>query len=174
MATFFPRQTIELKFEEPKAFRRLSFSLVEMAIVTGVLLRVYRLLVLTHGSNNWLYLGGTFALGIVFLLGMLTAHLANYPLHQYFWRAPPFALIDVCAEMLTSALLIAVGHEANGSVRAHWDDWAGMAGQALLYRGLAIVLWALILAGVVQLVRRTLVSEDEDIAARAAARHRPV
>lgn len=174
MATFFPRHAVELKFEEPKAFRRLSFSLVEMAIVTGVLLRVYRLLVLTHGSNNWLYLGGTFALGFIFLLGMLTAHLANYPLHQYFWRAPAFALVDVAAEMATSALLIAVGREANGSVRAHWDDWAGMGGQALLYRGLAIIVWALILAGVVQLVRRTLVSEDEDIAARAAAKERPV
>jgi hypothetical protein len=33
---------------------------------------------------------------------------------------------------------------------------------ALLYRGLAIVLWGLILAGVVQLVRRTLVHEDEE------------
>ena len=31
--------TIELRVEEPKAFRRFSFSLVEMAIVTGILLR---------------------------------------------------------------------------------------------------------------------------------------
>ncbi len=42
MPNFFPIQTSELKFEEPKAFRRFSFSLVEMALVTGVLLRVYR------------------------------------------------------------------------------------------------------------------------------------
>ena len=47
MPTFFPRQTIEIRFEEPKAFRKFSFSLVEMAIVTGVLLRIYRLFVLT-------------------------------------------------------------------------------------------------------------------------------
>lgn len=170
MPTFFPRQTIELKLEEPKAFRRLSFSLVEMGIVTGVLLRVYRLFVLTHGSNNWLYLGGTFAFGLIFLLGMLTAHLANYPLHQYFWRAPAFALVDVAAEMATSALLIALGHEANGSVRAHWDDWVGMGGNALLVRGLLIVVWSLILAGVVQLVRRTIVNEDPDIIARSVSK----
>ena len=67
MANFFPKQTLEFKFEEPKAFRRISFSLVEMAIITGILVRVYRVVVLTHGSNNWLYLGGTITLGVVFL-----------------------------------------------------------------------------------------------------------
>jgi hypothetical protein len=162
MPNFFPVHTIELRHEGPKAFRRFSFSLAEMAIVTGVLVRIYRLLILTHGSNNWLYLSAIFAAGMIFLLGMLTAHLANYPLHQYLWRAPAFALIEVAAEMATSALLIALGREPNGTVRAHWDDWVGMGLNALLIRGLAIVLWGLILAGVVQLVRRTLVREDEE------------
>jgi hypothetical protein len=162
MPTFFPRHTTELRFEEPRAFRKFSFSLAEMAIVTGVLVRIYRLLTLTHGSNNWLYLAATFTFGIALLLGMLTAHLSNYPIHQYLWRAPAFALIEVGAEMVTSALLIAVGHEANGTVRAHWDDWIGMALNALLIRGVAIVLWGLILAGVVQLVRGRIVHEDDE------------
>jgi hypothetical protein len=118
--------------------------------------------ILTHGGNNWLYLGATFAVGAVLLLGMVTAHLANFPLHQYMWRAPAFAGIEVAAEMATSALLIAVGHEANGTVRAHWDDWIGMSLNALLIRGIAIVVWSAILAGSVQLVRRTVVHEDED------------
>src|SRR2546423_9991778 len=113
MPTYFPRQTIEFRLEEPKAFRRFSLSLVEMALVTGVLVRIYRVFILTHGSNNWLYLAGVSALGVIFLLGMLTAHLANYPLHHYFWRAPLFALIEVAAEMGTSALLICVGREAD-------------------------------------------------------------
>lgn len=162
MPNFFPRHTIELRLEEPKAFRRFSFSLVEMALVTGVLVRVYRLVILTHGSNNWLYLGVVFAVGMIFLLGMLTAHLANYPLNQYLWRAPAFAILEVSAEMLTSALLIFLGREPNGTVRAHWDDWVGMGMNALLFRGIAIVLWGLILAGVVQIVRRTLVHEDDE------------
>ena len=162
MPSFFPNHTIEIKIEEPQAFRRFSFSLVEMAIVTGVLIRLIRLVSLTHGSNNWFYLAGMVTVGLILLLGMLTAHLANYPLHQYLWRAPLFALIEVAAEMATSALLLTVGREANGTVRAHWDDWVGMGLNALLYRGLAIVLWGLILAGVVQLVRRTLVHEDEE------------
>jgi len=162
MPTFFPRKTIELRLEEPKTFRRVSFSLPEMAIATGVLIRVYRVLVLTHGSNNWLYIGGTFSLGLILLLGMLTAHLANYPLHQYLWRAPAFAVIEVAAEMVVSALLIAAGREPNGTVRAHWDDWPGMGLEALLKRGIAIFLWGLVLAGVVSLVRRTLVHEDDE------------
>jgi len=52
MPNFFPIQTSELKFEEPKAFRRFSFSLIEMALVTGVLLRVYRVLVVHTTTAN--------------------------------------------------------------------------------------------------------------------------
>lgn len=168
MSQFFPRKTTEIRIREPRAFRRLSYSLVEMALVTGIVVRTYRLVILTHGANNWLYLGATFALGAVFFLGMVTAHLANFPLHQYIWRAPAFAGIEVAAEMVTSALLIAIGHEANGTVRAHWDDWIGMSLNALLFRGIAILVWSAILAGSVQLVRRTVLHEDED-AKRAAA-----
>jgi hypothetical protein len=108
-----------------------------------------------------LYLGAVL-LGVIFLLAMVTAHLANYPLHQYLWRAPVFAVVEVGAEMTTSALLIALGREPNGTVRAHWDDWLGLGRDALLYRGVAIVVWGVILAGVVYLVRRTLVHEDEE------------
>jgi hypothetical protein len=162
MPRFFPNHAVEIKLEEPQVFRRLSFSLAEMAIVTGVLVRILRLIALTHGSNNWFYLAIVIAVGSVLLLGMLTAHLANYPLRDYLWRAPLFALIEVTAEMGTSALLIALGREANGTVRAHWDDLVGMALHALLYRGVAIVVWGLILAGVVQLVRRTIVHEDDE------------
>jgi hypothetical protein len=161
MPTFFPRRTVELILEEPKAFRRFSYSLWEMALVTGVLVRLYRMAVLTHPLNNWLYIAVTFAIGFILLLGMLTAHLANYPLHQYLWRAPAFAAIEVLAEMATSALLIALHREPNGTVRAHWDDWAGMGLNALRVRGIAIVAWGLILALVVQLVRRTIVHEDD-------------
>jgi hypothetical protein len=162
MATFFPKNTGELRLREPKAFRRFSYSLVEMAIVTGVLVRLYRVVILTHGSNNWLYLGVTFTLGTVFLLGMATAHLASFPLQQYLWRAPAFALIEVGAEMATSALLIALGREPNGTVRAHWDDWFGLARNALLIRGLSIIVWGLVLGAVVYLVRRTIVHEDKE------------
>lgn len=162
MPSFFPRHTVELKIEEPKAFRKLSYSLVEMAIVTGVIWRIYRVLAFTHGTNNWLYAFVVITLAAVLLVGMLTAHLANYPLHQYLWRAPAFAGIEVVSEMVTSAVLLAVGLEANGSVRAHWDDWPGMALNAVLVRGLIFIAWGLILAGVVKVVQRVGVREDDE------------
>ena len=161
MSNLFPRHAIE-HTEAPKAFRRISLSLVEMAVLTGVVMRVFRVLMLTHGSNNWLYLGSAIAVGAAILLGALTAHLSNYPLHQYLWRAPVFAVVEVASEMTVSALLIAFGHEAMGPVRAHWDDWPGMALNALLYRGIMIVFWGLMLAGLVQILRETVVHEEEE------------
>ena len=162
MPSFFPRQTLEWHLEEPRAFRRLSLSLVEMAVVTGVLLRVYRSFILTHGANGWLYLGGTLGVGILFLLLMCTAHIANFPVQRWLWRAPAFALIESAAEMLASLLLIWVGREPYGSVRAEWHDWPSMAIGTLATRGLAIVLWTLLLAGIVQIVRRVMAGSVEE------------
>jgi hypothetical protein len=163
MATFFPRQTMEFHLEEPPAFRRFSFSLVEMAIVTGVALRLYRLVVLTHGSNSWLYFGGTFGVAMLILLGMGTAHLANYPLHQWVWRAPAFALLEVATEMVMSVILIYAGHEPNGTVRAHFGDLPMLLWSTLLIRGASMVLWSLLLAGLVTVVRNRFVTEDDTV-----------
>jgi hypothetical protein len=160
--TFFPKQTIEWKIEEPRAFRRLSLSLVEMGLVTGILLRIFRSFVLTHGSNRWLYLGGTFAFGLLFMLLMTTAHLSNFPIQRWAWRAPLFALLEWCGEMATSLFLIWVGREPYGTVRAEWHDWLTMAVGALATRGVAIVLWSLLLAGIVQIVRRLMAASLEE------------
>jgi len=167
--SFFPRQTVEWHLEEPRAFRRLSLSLVEMALVTGVLLHVYRAYVLTHGANGWLFFGGSLALGMLFLLFMTTAHFANFPIHRCAWRAPLFALIETGGEMATSLLLILVGREPLGSARAEWHDWAAMAMGTLATRGVLILVWALLLAGIVQIVRRVMAGtvEEEKEEARA-------
>lgn len=162
MPSFFPRQTLEWHLEEPRAFRRLSLSLVEMALVTGVLLRIYRSFILTHGANGWLYLGGTLGFGLLFLLLMTTAHIANFPVQRWLWRAPAFALIECTAEMATSALLIWIGREPYGSIRAEWHDWPSMAIGALATRGLVIILWTLLLAGIVQVVRRVMAGGIEE------------
>jgi hypothetical protein len=78
------------------------------------------------------------------------------------WRAPAFALIECTAEMATSALLIWIGREPYGSIRAEWHDWPSMAIGALATRGLVIILWTLLLAGIVQIVRRMMASDIED------------
>jgi hypothetical protein len=167
--SYFPRQTVEWHIQEPRAFRRLSLSLVEMALVTGVLLRVYRSWVLTHGATGWLIFGGSLVFGIIFLLFMTTAHLANFPIQKWAWRAPLFAVIECAGEMVTSLLLIWVGREPLGSVRAEFHDWASMAIGTLATRGLTIVVWTLLLAGIVQIVRRVMAGavEEEKEEARA-------
>ena len=162
MSDFFPLHTATMRIEEPKAFRRFSISLVEMALITGVLVRVYRSLVLTHGTNSFGYIAATMTLALVFIIFMATAHLANFPLHHWLWRAPAFAGLEVLGEMVTSLFLIWLSREPNGTVRAHFSDWPSMTLRAALYRGLIVVVWSLILAAIVQVVRTRFVKEEAD------------
>jgi hypothetical protein len=162
MSSYFPHTTATMRIEEPKAFRRLSLSLVEMALVTGLLVRVYRSVIFTHGSSSLVYIGTMMTIALVFVVGMATAHLANYPLHQWIWRAPAFAGFMIVAEMAASLFLIWIGREPNGTVRAHYADWPSMMIRALEIRGVVVVVWSLILAGIVQLVRTRLVREEVD------------
>ena len=171
MASFFPRHPIDIKLEEPAAFRRLSFSLLEMALVTGVTLRLFRALVLTHGSSSWLYLGGTVALGMLLLIGMATAHLANFTVRQWSWRAPAFGALEAVGEMAASAVLIALGREPLGTGRASFSDWPGVALTTLAWRLAVVCLWALLLAGIVQLVRTIVARRLRR--AHSASRHGP-
>ena len=162
MPAFFPRKTIEWHVEEPPAFRKLSISLVEMALITGVVLRVLRALAFTYGHASWLYYGLAFVVGTLFMLGMTTAHLANFPVRAWSWRAPLFALVEVAGEMLTSLLLITLHREPEGSARAEFHDWPSMALRALLQSEITIILWALLLAGVIVFVRRSSLARDVD------------
>jgi hypothetical protein len=161
MPTYFPRHTVQLHLEQPGALRRFSFSLVEMAAVTGIVARTYRMAVLAHDASILFYVA-TLVVFFAWLLGMLTAHLSNYPLHQWVWRAPAFAGIEVLAEMAASLVFIWLGHEPNGTVRAHLDDWPRMLARTLVFRGAAVILWTLLLAGIVQVVRRTFVHDDDE------------
>ena len=161
MTNFFPRQTVAWKLEEPPAFRRLTLSVVEMAVLTGVVLRLVRSIALTQGpADSWLYLGGAFALGIIVLFGMATAHLGNYPITHWLWRAPAFAAIEAAAELLVSLPLIAAGREPMGSGRATFADWPAMALETVITRVVMMIVFAAVLASVVQLVRRLLLRHD--------------
>ena len=155
MPTFFPQDTVEWRLEEPRAFRRLSLSLIEMALLTGVVLRLLRALTFTHGRASWLFYGAAFVLGLLILLGMTTAYLANWTLRSWLWRAPLFALVEVAGEMGTSLLLIALGREPEGAVRAEFHDWPSMALRAFLQSEVSICVWAALLAGVILFVRRS-------------------
>lgn len=148
--------------EEPPAFRRLSLSLLEMALLTGVVLRILRALAFTHGRASWLFYGGVIILGTVVALGMTTAHLANFPVRAWLWRAPLFSLVEVIGEMGTSLLLIALGREPEGTARADFHDWPSMSLRALLQSELTICIWALLLAAAIIFVRRSGMARDVD------------
>lgn len=148
--------------EEPPAFRRLSLSLIEMALLTGIVLRVLRALAFTHGRASWLFYGLVFVLGTLVLLGMTTAHLANFPVRAWAWRAPLFAFVEVAGEMITSLLLIALRREPEGTARADFHDWPSMALRALVQSELTICLWALLLAAAIVFVRRSGMARDVD------------
>lgn len=143
-----------------------------MAVLTGITLRLYRALVTTQVSTSWLLYGGSVALGVLVLCAMATLHLANYPLRRWVSRAPLFAATEAAAEAATSLLLIAFGREPTGSARAEWSDWLPMFRYTLVIRIIEVCAWALLLAAVVFIVRRTILREqkvEEEVVEDAAA-----
>jgi hypothetical protein len=142
-----------------------------MAAISGLLVRLIRVGI-SGISASWWGVFGAIALGLIVLLTIATAHLGNYPVKQWLWRAPLFGLAEGAAEAGVSALLTAMGVERLGSTRAHLSDWPSMATDTIVGTpGLAFLdgrvvmvsLFALVLAGVVQVVRFLLLrSEHRD------------
>ena len=161
MANFFPRETLDWKVHEPALFRRLSLSLPAMAIVTGVLVRLYRLAVFSYvpPDNLWLFLTAV-GVGLLFLLAMATAHLSNYPVRHWFWRAPLFGITESAVAMLTSAVLIVAGVERIGTGRMRWSAWPADLLRVFAWHTGAVVAFALVLGVVVQAVRVALLRRE--------------
>ncbi|HEX9563739.1 MAG TPA: hypothetical protein VF981_07200 [Gemmatimonadaceae bacterium] len=162
MANFFPTNTLAFRIDEARPFRRVTFSVVEMAVITAVVLRVYRALALSIAGANLTLLGISFAIGFVVLFGMVTLHLGNFTVRRWTWRAPLFATIEASVEALVSLGLIALGREPLGSARATFQDWPGIALTIFSWRIGSILLFTLLLAGVIQLARMTLGEEAAD------------
>ncbi|AMW05838.1 hypothetical protein [Gemmatimonas phototrophica] len=152
MSRFFPRDVVHWGEEKLHPLRAFAIRTIEPAGITGLVLRVWRTIVL--GSGSWIFFVSGLTVGVLFLCGMLTWHLGNYPVKRWPLRAFAFFVIECAVEMGMSSVLIVFGRERYGSQLATWGDWWPMAGQALWQRGLTIVLFTLILAVVVQLVRR--------------------
>lgn len=159
MARFFPQHTVEWRVQEPAAFRRLSLSLVAMAVLAGTLSRLVRLVVM-RSSDSSLLLAIGIVVGVFILLGLTTAHLGNFPVRHWVWRAPLFGFLAGVAEALTSAALVALGLERFGTGSADWNHWLGSVGQLILVRLVLVSFFAAILAATVQLVRLALLKRD--------------
>ena len=152
-------KTSEWDLEEPAAFTRIARSPVELALITGVLIRLFRAVVLTHGDVTTTYLAAALVLGTLFLLGMATLHLGRFPVREWPWRAPLFAIFETTGEMLVSLVLIALHREPWGTARAEFIDWQAMATGVLFWRVLGVSLWALLLGLTVSFIRGRVLKE---------------
>jgi len=168
MTDFIARQNSErlrqrvsagLSMREPPAFSRLAGSVVEMALVTGVVVRLYRALVLTHAGSG-LYIGTMFLLGSAFVLLMAAVHLSRFPLRQWRWRAPVFGALESAFESIVSLGLIAANREPLGTGAATFGDWPAIATTIFVRHVIVISAFALLLALTVKLVRYRLLKRE--------------
>ena len=149
----------EWDLEEPAAFARVARSPVELALITGVVIRLFRAVVLTHGNATSSYLGAALVLGSLFLLGMATLHLGRFPVREWPWRAPLFAVFETAGEMIVSLVLIALHREPWGTARAEFVDWQAMATGVVFWRVLGVSVWALLLGVTVSFIRGRVLKE---------------
>jgi hypothetical protein len=153
---FAPRHTGVWDTYEASAVRKISRSLLETAVFTGVAWRLLRALMLGTGpADSALFIGGVLAAGLLVVLGMATLHIGNYPLKRWVWRVPAFALVVTAAEVAVSCGLIALGREPYGSGVATWSDLPDIITWTLLPRLIVLGIYAAILALIVQGVRRS-------------------
>ena len=157
-------KTSEWDFEEPAAFTRIARSPVELALITGVVMRLFRAVVLTQGNASSSFLGAALVLGTLFLLGMATLHLGRFPVREWPWRAPLFAVFETAGEMAVSLLLISLHREPWGTARAEFTDWQPMVTGVLFWRVLGVTVWALLLGTTVSFIRgRVLKDTDREV-----------
>lgn len=177
MMDVFPRHSIAWRIEQPHLLRRVTLSLPVMALITGIILRLWRSYALTHGSpDSWAWVGGTLLVGIAFLFLMCAAHLANFTLRNWLWRAPLFAILEAGTEIGMSLALTALSLEPLGADKAELADWLPSGIRILFFRMLGIVLFSVVLATVVSILRRIIIVADHrghtvEAVHRASAEH---
>jgi hypothetical protein len=84
---------------------------------------------------------------------MATLHLGRFPVREWPWRAPLFAIFETAGEMLVSLGLIFLHREPWGTARAEFTDWQPMATGVLFWRVVGVSVWALLLGGTVSFIR---------------------
>jgi hypothetical protein len=147
---------------KPDALRRMSVSLPQMALVTGIVLRLWRSYTLTHGSpDSWAWVGGTTLAGLAFLFLMCALHLGNFPLRGWLWRAPAFALLESATEIVMSLALITLNLEPLGAEMAEFSDWLPSAATILVARVIGLLIFSFVLGVVVWILRRLLLAKEQ-------------
>jgi hypothetical protein len=154
------RLSRSMTIREPAAFAKLAHSLIDVALVTGIVARLYRAMVLSRADTPGTSVALLLALGAVLLLAMATAHLSRFALREWLWRAPAFAAIEGAVEAVVSLILIALAREPLGTGAAHFHDWPLMAARTVTWRVVMISIFAALLAGVVKYVRYMLLRRE--------------
>jgi hypothetical protein len=161
MVGYFPRHTIAWKIDEPAAFRALTLSVIESGLLAGIVLHLVHTFALAYiPEGRWVLFAILDAVLTLALFAAAASHLANYPLRHWLWRAPAFAAIAAAGTITTSAVLLTLNRERLGSVRANWHDWPSMAVHVLVFDVVSVSVFALLLAGVVQVVRSALIRHE--------------
>ncbi len=165
MSRFFPRDVVHWGEQQLHPLRAFAIRTIEPAGITGVVIRLFRAMLLSaSGTVETFAFFGAILVGILFLCGMLTWHLGNFPLRRWPLRAALFILVEVAVEVGVSSLLIAFGRERLGSRVAGWADWWPMAGQTLFERSAIMIIFVVILAVTVQIVRRIIDRREPKLA----------
>lgn len=153
MSRFFPREVVQWRDQRLHPLRAFSLSTLELAGITGIVIRLFRVVAMS-ASTPMFVLG--LVMAVLFLCGMLTWHLGNFPLRRWPLRVVWFTLIEASTELGVSSMLIALKLEPLGTGLAGWHDWWSLAGQTLLERVVIVLIYSLMLAASVQLVRKML------------------
>jgi hypothetical protein len=141
---------------------RIPRSLIPMALITGIVVHLYRVFVLASPTITFgwvsLFLAG--AGEYVLLLSLTTVYLGNHPVRQWIWRVPLFTVAEWLVEAAAVAVLIRVRFERIGSEQARAGDLSSIVIDRLIWHGAAIITFSFILAVVVQTVRYALLKHE--------------
>ena len=152
----FPVHTIEWKIEEQAAWRRLTLSLPWFGFASGIVLHAYRWAALSafapRGPGAILV---EVAVGVALMCALTAAHLANFTLRSWRWRAPALGAFIALGEGGASLALTLSHQERLGRAAATLAEWPAGALTILLTRVLVVALFALVLSVVVAALRRT-------------------
>jgi hypothetical protein len=161
MSPFFP----ERPFSGPRMdslIARIPRSLIPMALITGIVVHLYRVFVLASPTITfgWISLFLAGAGEYVLLLSLTTVYLGNHPVRQWIWRVPLFTVVEWLVEAAAVAVLIRIRFERIGSEQARAGDLSSIVIDRLVWHGAAIITFSFILAVVVQTVRYALLKHE--------------
>jgi hypothetical protein len=146
----FPRHTIAWKIEHKTRLRRVALSLPWYGLGCGAVLRAYRWLVLALiAPAAWGSILFTITIGIALICGLAAAHLANFTLRTWRWRAPLLGAFFGLGESLASLVLTLLGQERMGRSLATLAEWPATLLNVVLTRTVIVSLFALALGAVV-------------------------